>query len=124
MKSVQSPSSSQSDIGRSRPAALPCEVRLSYWQPQNKAMPNTKVKKVRGSRLPSLWEIDKPFIKTSFNCEKISLLVDGQHGFSFILTQNGGTPARAALRWACGLGLGGMVGSALFSAFFTFLAIG
>jgi hypothetical protein len=27
------------------------------------------------------------------------------------------TPARAALRWPCGAGLGGMVGSALFSAF-------
>jgi hypothetical protein len=38
----------------------------------------------------------------------------------FICKLNVGTPARAALRWACGLGLGGMVGSAVLGAFYLF----
>jgi hypothetical protein len=39
-------------------------------------------------------------------------------GFLFyFVSSNGGTPDRAALRWACGSGLGGMDGSALFDDF-------
>lgn len=38
---------------------------------------------------------------------------------SFV-SYNGCTHARAALRWPCGLGLGGMVGSALLAAFIIF----
>jgi hypothetical protein len=37
------------------------------------------------------------------------------------ISQNVCTPARAALRWLCGLGLGGMVGSALLASFIYFI---
>jgi hypothetical protein len=37
--------------------------------------------------------------------------------FIFMVASNGCTHAVPPLRWACGLGLGGMVGSALFDDF-------
>jgi hypothetical protein len=41
----------------------------------------------------------------------------------FMDAANVSTPARAALRWHCGLGLGGMVGSALMVAFHVFFKL-